>query len=81
MTRYPALTTGQTAALQEFADAHGPRWKDELSNVYWYNARLWHGDSGCNHVVASTLHGIRNQFGPTWLRRVCKIKPAKKEPS
>lgn len=69
---YRELTDDETAALQAFADAHGRRWKGELGNVYWYNARIWIGPvPGMGNV----LHGIRNEFGPTWLFDRCKIKP------
>ncbi len=72
---YRELTTEEAAALQAFADAHGRRWRDELGNVYWYNARIWHGPvPGMGNV----LHAIRNEFGPTWLYDVCKVRPAPK---
>ncbi len=69
------LLTDETAALQAFADAHGRRWRDELCNVYWYNARIWQGPVPC---MGNELHGIRNEFGPSWLYDVCKVKPAPK---
>ena len=75
MATYRAPTTEETNALQAFANAHGRRWKDELGNVYWYNARIWTGPvPGMGHV----LHAIRNEFGPTWLFNHCKIKPARR---
>lgn len=69
------LQADESAALQAFADAHGRRWRDELANVYWYNARVWHGPvPGMGNV----LHAIRNEFGPSWLYDVCKVRPAPK---
>ena len=77
---YPELNAEEIAALQAFATAHKKKasrsngcanWKDELSMVYWYNARVWQGPvPGMGNV----LHSIRNNFGPTWLFDVCKIK-------
>lgn len=75
MSRYPELDADEVAALQAFANAHGRKWKSELSNVYWYNARLWRGPT---ENTGSILHGIRNNYGPTWLYDVCTIKPAQK---
>lgn len=75
MTR--PLNQDEIDALQAFADAHGRKWKEELSMVYWYNARLWTGGTPGRNM-GSILHGIRNNYGPTWLYDVCKIKPAKK---
>jgi len=72
---YPPPTEADLAALQSFADAHGPKWKDTLSMTYWYNARLWRGADGRDDIIGSTLHAIRNNFGPTWLDTVCTIKP------
>lgn len=74
MRKFPELTPDDTAALRAFADAHGRDWKAELSNVYWYNARLWRGPVP---GMGETLHGIRNNYGPTWLFDVCKIRPEK----
>ena len=73
--RYPELDADHRAALQAFADAHGRKWKSELSDVYWYNARLWRGGT---ENMGSMLHAIRNDFGPTWLYDVCDVKPAPK---
>lgn len=79
MTRtFPEPTPADLAALQQFANAHGRNWKSELSNVYWYNARLWRGVDGRDDVIGSTLHGIRNTFGPKWLYQACTIKPQPK---
>lgn len=75
MRSYPILTEEDTAALQSFANAHGRKWKDVLSNTYWYNARLWRGPDGNDDRIGSVLHGIRNDFGPGWLFGICTIKP------
>lgn len=72
---YPDLTAADRSALQAFADAHGRRWRDKLSQVYWYNARPWRGPRGDEPDTGSTLHAIRNNFGPTWLYNVCTIEP------
>ena len=62
-------TAEQIAALQRFAKAHGRRWKDELSMTYWYNARIWRDYAAApeHRNDGTVLHGIRNEFGPTWL--------------
>jgi len=75
---YPELTQEDRDALQAFADAHGRNWKNELGNVYWYNARLWRDPVTGDSRVGSILHAIRNNFGPSWLWDVCDIKPALK---
>lgn len=59
-------------ALEAFAAEHGRNWRETLNNVYWYNARIW---SGGKPGMGSTLHGIRNERGPTWLFDVFKIPP------
>ena len=79
MRTYPTPTEQDLAALQSFADAHGRRWKDQLAQVYWYNARPWRGVDGRSEITGSTLHAIRNNFGPTWLYDICTIKPAPKK--
>lgn len=80
MTR--ALDTAELAALQAFADAHKRKadrtrgcadWRDELSMVYWYNARIW---TGPVPGMGATLHAIRNEFGPSWLYDVCDVRPS-----
>lgn len=67
---YRDLTKEENAALETFAAAHGRKWKDELSVVYWYNARIWQGPEA---GMGSLLHGLRNEFGPTWLYDVYKL--------
>lgn len=84
MNGYPILTQEQRDALQRFADRehrqpnghNGARltWQSALSDVYWYNARIWEGGEPGD---GSILHGIRNDFGPTWLWDVCDIQPKK----
>lgn len=80
MTTYPALDDAHRAALQAFADEKGRRWKSELSDIYWYNARIWEQWTGttCSKDNGYRLHAIRNNFGPTWLYDVCDIKPTPK---
>lgn len=73
MSDYRQPTAEETLALQAFADAHGRTWKDELSQVYWYNARIWIGPEP---HMGTRLHEVRNMLGPTWLYDVCTIKPA-----
>jgi hypothetical protein len=80
---YREITESERAALQRFADrehnqANGHRgarlsWKDALSQVYWYNARIWEGGEPGD---GSALHGLRNDLGPTWLYDVCDVRPA-----
>jgi len=56
------LTDREQAALNAFVKAVGPRWKQELTEVYWYNARIWtdaDGDQFHGHV----LHSLRNRPG------------------
>lgn len=83
MTR--ELTTEETAALQAFANAFpkGDRkrgcysWKEVLTNIYWYNARVWEDDNGSKDH-GYVLHSIRNSLGHPWLFSAnCKIKPIK----
>lgn len=73
--KYRDLLPEEAAALQAFADEHGRKWKDELANVYWYNARIWTGGAP---GMGNELHSIRNEFGPTWLYDHCRIKPVGK---
>lgn len=75
MTKTTQPNAEQIAALKAFADHHGRRWKSILSDVFWYNARLWTGAKGDDQRIGSVLHGIRNQFGPSWLQSF-KFPPA-----
>lgn len=72
---YPELQQEHRDALQAFADEHGKRWKSELTDVYWYNARIWRDAKG-DQTHGYHLHAIRNNLGPTWLYDVCDVKPA-----
>ncbi len=63
MTSQP--TADEIAALEAFAAAHGRKWKSELRDVYWYNARIW--KDGPSESMGYVLHGIRNNRGPSWL--------------
>lgn len=73
--QYREPTTEEIAALEAFAKAHGRnKWRVELTQVYWYNARIWIGPEP---GMGSTLHRIRNDLGPTWLYDV--YRPAKQK--
>lgn len=65
MRQYRDLKPDELTALQAFAAEHGRRWKSVLTDVYWYNARIWR--AGPNDCYGYILHGIRNEFGPSWL--------------
>ncbi|QIG74600.1 hypothetical protein EVC11_018 [Rhizobium phage RHph_I20] len=62
--RYRDLTQEELEALQAFAAEYGRQWKGVLSNVYWYNARVWRGGKPNDGYI---LHGLRNSLGPSWL--------------
>jgi hypothetical protein len=75
MFDYRQIEAHELEALQAFANEHGRKWREELSMTYWYNARIWQGPvPGMGNI----LHAIRNEFGPTWLYDVCKVKPVKR---
>lgn len=59
-----ALDDFDLKALKAFAEAHGRKWKSVLTDVYWYNARIWEGPEP---GMGTALHGLRNNLGPTWL--------------
>lgn len=61
---YRDLTNDEHEAIEAFAEEYGRNWRDTLAQVYWYNARIWIGPKP---NMGSMLHGIRNEFGPTWL--------------
>lgn len=74
------LEADERAALEAFAAAHKRKadrsrgcdsWRDELTMIYWYNARIWHGPVD---GMGNLLHGLRNEFGPTWLYDECDVK-------
>lgn len=68
--RCRALTSEEIAALREFAGEYGRRWKGVLSDLYWYNARLFYRRGNYNDSTpGSLLHGLRNSHGPSWLDR------------
>lgn len=54
---YDQLTDQQLQALREYAAKNGRTWKSKLGDD-WLHCRT-RGD----------LQQIRNQFGPTWLKR------------
>lgn len=77
--KYRELAQEEIEALIAFRDAHSHKrnlsrgcrdWKEELGNIYWYNARIWIGQKP---GMGNILHGIRNEFGPTWLFYHCKL--------
>jgi hypothetical protein len=63
MTKHRELLAYELEAVQAFASAHGRRWKSQLTDVYWYNARIWMDASGSG-AKGSALHGLRND--PRW---------------
>jgi hypothetical protein len=63
-TTYRPLMSEETAAIQAFAAEKGRKWKEELSMVYWYNARIWRGPVP---DMGRVLHCLRNSHGPSWL--------------
>jgi hypothetical protein len=62
------LTAEQSEALAAFAKEYGRKWKVQLGQVYWPNARVWE-----NYALPDPkqhgyiLHGLRNSHGPAWL--------------
>ena len=62
--KYRELLPDELEALQIFAAEFGKKWKEKLSMVYWYNARVYRDKSGKEYPV---LHRMRNEFGPSWL--------------
>lgn len=74
--QYRNLTTAEHAALEAFAQAHGRQWRNALAQVYWYSARIW---TGPVPGMGNLLHGIRNEFGPTWLYDSYRPRKAGKE--
>jgi hypothetical protein len=67
MQTFPAISSEELAALLRFANDNGRRWKSQLSDIYWYNARIWRGEDGRDDSVGYVLHGLRNSHGPAWL--------------
>lgn len=61
MTKIRALTEQEETAIQAFAHEFGRTWKSQLTDVYWYNARLFTDAQGVEH---SCLHALRND--PRW---------------
>ena len=62
--KYRELNSEELEALQAFAAEYGRKWKEKLSMVYWYNARVYRSRDGKEYPV---LHRMRNEFGPDWL--------------
>ena len=61
---YRELLPDELAALQAFVGEFGKEWKEKLSMVYWYNARVYRDKSGKEYPV---LRQMRSGFGPDWL--------------
>lgn len=61
---YRELTPDELEALRVFAAQFGHKWKDKLSMIYWYNARIFIDRNGFEYPE---LHRLRNEFGPEWL--------------
>jgi hypothetical protein len=57
------LTPTEAEALRMFAAAHGRTWKAQLTDVYWYNARIWR-DPASDGANGALLHALRND--PRW---------------
>jgi hypothetical protein len=66
MREYQA-TPEDTAALQAFAKAEGRKWKSTLTDVYWYNARIWRDPATGDNNAGYVLHSLRNNAGHDWL--------------
>lgn len=58
----------QLAALQWFADENGRYWKTKLRHA-WLTG-IYQG-----RQIPPLLQQVRNQLGPAWLLRSCKVKP------
>lgn len=78
---FRALTEFEHQSLEAFAEAHRlqrnrsrgcTNWREELGNIYWYNARIWRGPV---EGMGNALHGLRNDLGPTWLFDHYKPRP------
>lgn len=68
------LNEEQRDALDAFAKAYGKKWRSTLTEVYWYNARVWRGDgSARDDRRGAILHGIRNT--PGGFKAVEEYKP------
>lgn len=78
-TTHPPLNAEQLEAITLFAREEGRTWKATLSDVYWYNARIWwsRADIHCKANYGYILHGLRNSHGPSWLMGFKLPKAAK----
>lgn len=61
------LNENELAALKAFADHFGPSWKLYLDDQYWSRAQIWRDKTGSD-AAGIELQGLRNKFGPSWLR-------------
>jgi hypothetical protein len=74
---YRDLLPEELEALKVFADQYGKKWKEKLSMVYWYNARIFIDRNGFEYPE---LHRLRNELGPSWLAGFEFPKPKPKGP-
>ncbi len=58
----PVPTPAEAAALDAFAALEGRRWRSLLTEVYWYNARIWIDRDGTS-AHGTVLHRLRNRAG------------------
>jgi hypothetical protein len=61
------LTPEQEARLRAYAAEYGPGWKDRLISS-------WITGSDDQQPNGHLLRQIRNQLGPTWLKKHCKVE-------
>lgn len=67
------LFPDEKAALRRFIAAEGRTWRAKLTEVYWYNARMWRGP-GSEEGDGAILHGLRND--PRWAHTgLAKLNP------
>ena len=56
------LNPDQLAAVQGFADRHGPGWRGQLLDA-------WLNGSDAREPSGHLLRQVRNQLGPSWLSK------------
>ena len=61
----PELTLQQFAAVMEYANANGRRWKSKLGDDWMYGRS------------EGALQVLRNLYGPTWLRNFDPLNAAR----
>jgi hypothetical protein len=60
----PTPNADQLKALEDFREANGKNWKEELMTA-WMNGRYPISAKGYTHL----LQQVRNNFGPSWLAK------------